>query len=98
MPDVKLMDKMGKLKRNFDAPPLKDTVIIPPGGYTILRFYANNPGIWMFHCHIEFHMQAGMTLLFRVGTERQLPPIDLTNWPQCGDVKLTHDQRRKKHG
>jgi L-ascorbate oxidase len=44
------MDKNGLLKRNFDRPPIKDTVTVPNGGYTIVRFYADNPGIWLFHC------------------------------------------------
>lgn len=48
------MDRKGLLKRNFKSPPLKDTVTIPSGGYTIFRFYANNPGIWMMHCKFIF--------------------------------------------
>lgn len=42
------MDRMGQLKRNFNNPPLKDTIQVPSGGYVILRFYANNPGFWVF--------------------------------------------------
>ena len=37
----------------------KDTVIIPDGGYAILRFYTGNPGVWLFHCHLAFHVEAG---------------------------------------
>ena len=25
---------------------------------------ADNPGDWMFHCHILYHMMAGMTRIF----------------------------------
>lgn len=32
--------------------PLKDTISIPSKGYTILRFRADNPGFWLFHCHM----------------------------------------------
>lgn len=46
------MDKKGLLKRNLNSPPLKDTVTIPSGGYTIFRFYANNPGFWFMHCRL----------------------------------------------
>ncbi|CAG8517444.1 12224_t:CDS:2 [Racocetra persica] len=31
----------------------RDTTTIPAGGWTILRFVADNPGVWGFHCHIE---------------------------------------------
>lgn len=42
---VKDLDEMGLIKRNLnDSPPLKDTVTVPDGGFTILRFYADNPG------------------------------------------------------
>jgi len=26
----------------------------------------DNPGIWMFHCHIDDHMDAGMVTLYKV--------------------------------
>lgn len=28
-------------------------------GYLVYRFIANNPGVWAFHCHIDWHLQAG---------------------------------------
>lgn len=34
---VKEMDKQGKLQRNYNKPPIKDTVTVPVGGYTIIR-------------------------------------------------------------
>ncbi|KAI0634300.1 multicopper oxidase-domain-containing protein [Trametes polyzona] len=46
------------------APMLRDTLVIPAYTYTILRFVADNPGFWAFHCHIQWHMAAG--LLFQV--------------------------------
>jgi L-ascorbate oxidase len=46
------MDQTGLLKRNLLKAPLKDTVTVPVGGYTIIRFRANNPGAWLFHCHL----------------------------------------------
>ena len=38
----------------------KDTVMVPFGGYTIIRFEVNNPGWWFIHCHIEIHQLNGM--------------------------------------
>ena len=32
------MDKIGLLKRNLIKTPLKDTVTVPVGGYTIIRY------------------------------------------------------------
>ena len=66
MKDIKEMDRLGMLKRNFDRPPLKDTTTVPVGGYTIIRFLTNNPGTWLFHCHLEFHSEDGMAFLIKV--------------------------------
>ncbi|XP_026470768.1 laccase-2-like [Ctenocephalides felis] len=80
---VKDLDEMGLIKRNLnDSPPLKDTVTVPDGGFTILRFYADNPGYWLFHCHIEFHVELGMALVFKVGEDDEMPPTP-KNFPQC---------------
>ena len=43
----------------------KDTVIVPFGGYTIIRFEVNNPGWWFIHCHIEIHQLNGMVAVIR---------------------------------
>ena len=43
----------------------KDTVIVPYGGYTIIRFTVDNPGWWFFHCHIEIHQLEGMAAVIK---------------------------------
>lgn len=45
MDQIKMMDKNGFLRRNLVDAPIKDTVAVPDGGYTIIRFMAINPGI-----------------------------------------------------
>jgi L-ascorbate oxidase len=45
--DIINLDNAGKLKRNLINPPFKDTIQIPSGGYTIIRFHAINPGYWV---------------------------------------------------
>jgi hypothetical protein len=44
--------------------PLKHTVDLPPMGRQIIEFEANESGDWMFHCHILYHMMAGMARVF----------------------------------
>ena len=80
---VKSLDEQGLLKRNFDRPPIKDTVALSTGGYGIFRFIADNPGIWMLHCHTESHSDSGMMLMIKVGAEKDLPKKP-KNWPTCG--------------
>ncbi|PCH37424.1 multicopper oxidase [Wolfiporia cocos MD-104 SS10] len=51
---------------NNTAPMLRDTTVIPEYSWVILRFVADNPGYWPFHCHIQWHMAAGMLFQFNV--------------------------------
>lgn len=43
--EIEKMNKNGKIIRNLQSAPLKDTVTVPDGGFTILRFLADNPGM-----------------------------------------------------
>ncbi|KAE8374345.1 Cupredoxin [Aspergillus bertholletiae] len=45
-------------------PPRRDTIVVPPMGYVVLRFRADNPGVWLFHCHIDWHMMQGLAMTF----------------------------------
>ncbi|KAJ2991423.1 ferroxidase fet3 [Globomyces sp. JEL0801] len=45
-------------------PVRRDTVVVPGEGYTVLRFRADNPGAWFMHCHIEWHLKAGLATVF----------------------------------
>ena len=40
------------------------------------------PGYWLFHCHIEFHAEIGMALIFKVGEHKDFPPVP-KNFPRC---------------
>ena len=82
--EIKNLDNLGKLKRNLVNAAIKDTVTVPDGGYTIIRFLADNPGFWLFHCHIEFHAEVGMSLVFKVGETSQMPKVP-KNFPTCSD-------------
>lgn len=39
---------------------LRDTVLVLPGSIVKVQFDANNVGNWALHCHILYHMEAGM--------------------------------------
>ncbi|MFD6432403.1 multicopper oxidase family protein [Streptomyces venezuelae] len=38
----------------------KDTAIVLPNGTLSVDFEADNPGLWMIHCHNVYHAEAGM--------------------------------------
>lgn len=45
--------------------PLKHTVVVPPMRSVTIEFLADEPGNWFFHCHVLYHMMAGMARTFR---------------------------------
>ncbi|RZC76958.1 hypothetical protein C5167_001075 [Papaver somniferum] len=71
---------------NLVDPPERNTVGVPTGGWTAIRFRADNPGVWFMHCHLEVHTMWGLKIAFVVenGKSRDQsvlpPPKDL---PSC---------------
>ncbi|KAI9672072.1 MAG: hypothetical protein M1831_001885 [Alyxoria varia] len=45
-------------------PMRRDTVLVRPNGNFVIRFRSDNPGVWLFHCHIEWHVVSGLTVNF----------------------------------
>ena len=73
---------------NLRDPILKNTVAVHPYGWTALRFKADNPGVWAFHCHIEAHFFMGMGIAFEEGVERVAElPREIMG---CGKTKGGH--------
>ena len=44
---------------------MKDTVVVPYFGRAVVDFTADQPGLALFHCHIQQHMDYGFKALFR---------------------------------
>ncbi|KAL8027042.1 hypothetical protein ABFX02_14G069700 [Erythranthe guttata] len=71
---------------NLVDPPLRNTINVPVGGWAVIRFVADNPGVWLMHCHIDSHLTWGLGMAFLVENgigELQsvaAPPPDL---PPC---------------
>jgi hypothetical protein len=45
-------------------PTRRDTATLPARGYLVLAFKADNPGAWLMHCHVAWHVSAGFGLQF----------------------------------
>jgi hypothetical protein len=52
------------LHLHFNNPTRRDTATLPPGGYLLMAFPADNPGMWIMHCHIAWHASQGLSLQF----------------------------------
>ena len=62
--------------------PEKDTVLVPAGGYVVIRFERDNPGWWFLHCHVEPHQLEGMAMVINESAGIPVPPA---NFPQCNN-------------
>ena len=54
--------------------PLKHTVVVQPGSTATFDVTANEPGDWAFHCHLLYHMHAGM-----------MQTVTVRPFPEAGD-------------
>ena len=45
-----------------------DVIELLPGSMQTVDMLADNPGTWMFHCHVEDHMEAGMMAVYTIYT------------------------------
>ncbi|CAD6575594.1 MAG: hypothetical protein ASARMPREDX12_007388 [Alectoria sarmentosa] len=51
----------GVYDQNVSATPVRrDTVMLNKNSSSVWRFKADNPGVWLFHCHIEYHITSGL--------------------------------------
>ncbi|KAL5809194.1 hypothetical protein ACOSQ3_029885 [Xanthoceras sorbifolium] len=78
--------KRDSKKFNLVNPQRRNTIAVPVGGWAVIRFQANNPGVWLMHCHLDVHLPWGLATAFVVengptpSTMLPPPPHDL---PQC---------------
>ena len=49
---------------NTANPVFRDTAVLPEDGWVVLRFIANNPGVWPLHCHMLWHHYLGQQVRY----------------------------------
>ncbi len=74
-----------------DYAPLKNTVDLMPMETDVLEFNANVAGDWFFHCHILYHMMAGMGRIFTYENQAANPLIPN---PKLAQRKLYGEDRK----
>lgn len=70
----------------------RDTVVVPAGGAYNVRFVADNPGTWIFHCHIEWHLEAGLAVVFVEAPDeaQQILTIPQVMKDQCATLGIPY--------
>lgn len=44
---------------------MRDTILVMPNSSVAVQFDADNPGVWPLHCHLLYHLEAGMLTVIR---------------------------------
>lgn len=57
--DVEYWETTGKI------PMTRDSINIPGQSYAAIRIVANQPGLWLLHCHVDWHVAKGLGVAFR---------------------------------
>lgn len=62
--DAGLYDASDPSNPTMPAVPMRrDVIQAPPNGNVVVRFRADNPGIWLYHCHLEWHLASGLAAI-----------------------------------
>lgn len=74
-----------------DYDPLLHTIDVPPGSTVVADVDTDASGQWFFHCHMIYHMAAGLSRVFQYATLIEI--INCEAQPQ-DIVKFTHHHNR----
>ncbi|KAI8939029.1 hypothetical protein NX059_004869 [Plenodomus lindquistii] len=64
----------------FTNPPRRDVAQLPPAGYLVLGYPTDNPGAWLMHCHIAFHVGMGLSVQFLERKSQITLPATGSEW------------------
>ncbi|EOO03476.1 putative laccase precursor protein [Phaeoacremonium minimum UCRPA7] len=77
-------------KLNFKNPVRRDVAMLP-GGWLVIAFKTDNPGAWLMHCHIAWHVSQGLSVQFLERTSEIATANDLSQLqPNCDSWKTYH--------
>ncbi|KAJ5885193.1 hypothetical protein N7495_009703 [Penicillium taxi] len=68
--------------------PKRDTALLPAWGHLALAFRTDNPGAWLLHCHIGWHLEQGFALQF-VEREAEIKELLASAW--ADDMQFLSD-------
>ncbi|OCL02255.1 laccase-like multicopper oxidase [Glonium stellatum] len=65
---------------NFKNPPRRDVTFLPGGGWLVIAFPSDNPGAWLMHCHIGWHVSEGLSVQFLERKSEITLPATNSQW------------------
>ncbi|KAJ7278951.1 laccase 1 [Mycena rebaudengoi] len=86
----------GNTTYNFVDPPVRDVVSTGAStkDNTTIRFVTDNAGPWFLHCHIDFHLEIGLAVIFAEDTPTIGNSVQTPAWDELCPIynALTPDQ------
>ncbi|KAB5589735.1 hypothetical protein CTheo_6830 [Ceratobasidium theobromae] len=81
------LEEADSISYNTTNPIRRDTHIIPAGTWAVLRFMADNPGVWFMHCHIDWHLAEGFAAVIVVQPDAVAEmTIPSANTEMCSEI------------
>ena len=85
---------------NYINPPRRDVAMLPAGGYLVLAFVTDNPGAWLMHCHVGWHIDLGLGAQFLEQANRITPLLNqaqgwnqqCSSWDRYDDSAVYHQE------
>lgn len=77
----------------WDNPPRRDTALLPGGGWLAIAFPTDNPGAWLMHCHIAWHVSDGLAVQFLEAKDQA--PLGDAAWQQTCSSWNTYQKTAK---
>jgi FtsP/CotA-like multicopper oxidase with cupredoxin domain len=71
---------------NYDNPTRRDVTMIAGNSWLVLAFVSDNPGNWLMHCHIAWHVSGGLAADFMERRDEQVALISATELASFQDT------------
>ncbi|KAG8757751.1 laccase, multicopper oxidase, benzenediol:oxygen oxidorectuctase [Ceratobasidium sp. 423] len=81
------LEEAESVSYNTMNPIRRDMHIIPASSWAVLRFVADNPGVWFTHCHIDWHLVEDFAAVVVVQPDAVAQiSIPSANTAMCGKI------------
>lgn len=65
---------------DFTNPTRRDVYFLPANGWLVIAYPTDNPGAWLMHCHIAFHVAMGLSVQFIERQSEIILPAQNSEW------------------
>jgi len=77
-----------KHKLDYTNPLRRDTATVNPGSYVVVSFVVDNWGLWIMHCHINWHMMEGLGIIIVAGEDEIIHGMGERQSPEVCKVEM----------